>query len=261
MKFRVFAVLICLSLSLFGSGCAGEEDLPIPEQKASVKKPIVRPLPAETPPAEPSPEQDNDNKPKEAMDAGAVTEKKTENIPEEKPEVKSVEKEEVKGVYVTRKGDTLSGIAGRKNVMDDPMKWTILYLLNLEQLKDMKTGLDLPDRPLPAGINLNLITEQEFKDNLKKMDQHLWVINILSSTKREKVIPVAIRLINEGYFVYITRATIKGKEWMRLRVGFFKSRNVTDIKGERIKGILRISDIWTTKTGNEEFQEFAGYYS
>jgi hypothetical protein len=161
---------------------------------------------------------------------------------------------------LTVKGDTLSIIAGRDNVMGDPLKWPLLYRLNIEQIKDT-AGVDLPHSQLAEGIKLKLITGEQLKKNLKAMPENLWVINIVSSTTEEKINPVAVKLIREGYYVYITTANVKGQDWMRLRAGFFQDRNVTDIKGKMIKDLLNISDIWTTKIKADEFREYAGYLS
>jgi hypothetical protein len=62
-----------------------------------------------------------------------------------------------------------------------------------------------------------------------------------------------------GFPVYIVRANVKGKEYMRLRVGFFKNRSEADEAGKKIKEQLKFQDSWSTKADKEEYEEVAGF--
>ena len=88
-----------------------------------------------------------------------------------------------------------------------------------------------------------------------------WVVNVLSATKYKRIVPATIRLIQQGYPVYLTSAVVEGKEWMRLRIGFFKSRMEAETEGERIMAELDFADSWTTKVGAEELAEYGGFGS
>jgi cell division septation protein DedD len=82
---------------------------------------------------------------------------------------------------------------------------------------------------------------------------------VLSTPNKKEIIPATMRLLHEGYLAYITRTNIKGKDYMRLRVGFFGKKAEADAAGEKIKALLNLGDPWKTKAGKEEFKEFAGY--
>jgi hypothetical protein len=69
-----------------------------------------------------------------------------------------------------------------------------------------------------------------------------------------------VALVKEGYPVYIVRANVQGKDYMRLRVGFFKSRSEADEVGKKIKGQLNFQDSWSTKPDKEEYEEVAGFF-
>jgi cell division septation protein DedD len=75
----------------------------------------------------------------------------------------------------------------------------------------------------------------------------------------EKINPFAANLIANGYLVYITRVKVKGRDWTRLRVGFFKDRTDADRQGKRIMAMLNLTDSWVTKVEKEELEEFGGY--
>ena len=260
MKIPVTIFSVCLTLFLLCSGCTTEEEVPPPVKKIRIVKPVKRPPPerAETPIAgkefKPEPEK------KEAGEVKpAVVEKNASKKSEKDAGEKETPKAEETGYYVVKKGDSLSGIAGRAAGYKDPLKWPVLYRINMDKLDKMERGEDFPDRYLPEGVKLKINTPEEVKENLKKRPYHKWVVNILSATTRGEVIAAATKLINNGCPVYITTAKVKGKDWMRLRVGFFKKKKEADAKGREIMAILNLSDLWITKIDKKEFEEFGGY--
>jgi hypothetical protein len=166
---------------------------------------------------------------------------------------------EEKGYYIVKKGDSLSSIAGKKEVYDDPLKWPILYRLNLDKLSHIPVSQDFADKEIPENLKIRFLTSAEVKENLKRRNHGFWVVNILSATTNKKIVPPAVKLIKEGYPVYIASAKVKGKDWMRLRVGFFKDRKEADTTGKKIMGIINLTDSWNTKVDEKEIEEFGGY--
>jgi type VI secretion system protein ImpK len=164
-----------------------------------------------------------------------------------------------KGDYKARAGDTLSSIAGRGDVYGDPTKWTVLYRHNLKELGDLKAGGDLPERPLSPGMKLKTVTAREFQENLKKRAEDLWVINVLSTAFYDKLVKAAVEVIKMGYPTYVTKVKSEGKEWIRLRAGFFKTKAGADEEAKKIRAALRLPKIWTAKMSKEEFEKYAGY--
>jgi len=189
----------------------------------------------------------------------AAVEQKALTIPETDAKEKETAVEEVTGYYTVKKGDSLSGIAAREDVYGDSLKWPILYRLSMDELGKLKLGEILPDRELPEGVRLKTISPDEAKENLRTRLHNVWAVNVLSATTNGKIIPPAIRLINNGYPAYITRAKIKGKDWLRLRVGFFKNRAEADTEGKKIMAMLKLADSWVVKVGQKELEEFGGY--
>jgi hypothetical protein len=163
------------------------------------------------------------------------------------------------GYYYIKKGDSLARIAGRKDVYGDPLKWPILCRLNMDKLGKMAVWDDFADRPLLEGMRLKIITPDEKKENLEKRANKRWVVNVLSTPNKKEIIPATVKLLQEGYLAYITRTKVKGKDYMRLRVGFFGEKAEADAAGEMIKALLNFGDPWKTKAGKEEFRDFGGY--
>jgi hypothetical protein len=235
----LFSILI---ISIFiGTGCSGEEPSSSPEENVVVRRPIE-----------------------------AVSKEKAETVTgtrdvvaaiEEKPREK---KEDIqggaeKGYYITETGDSLSKIAGRKDVYGDILKWPIIYRMNMGVLDGLAKDMISPNAKIPAGIRLKIVSSLEVQENLTKSPKDYWIINVLSAQEEEVIVPHAIKLIRSGYPAYITTADIKGKEWMRLRVGFFGQKEDADREGKKLIDLLGFTDIWTTKVGDIERGEYGGY--
>lgn len=284
MKSLVITISICLSFLLLGVGCSKEEQPPPQVQKPRVVKPIVKPAPEKIKTSITGEEEMSKTEEQEEIEVktAAVEEiiaeapettetgttgKKTSEVRVKKVviEEKAAETPEPPettetGYYIVKKDDSLSSISGREDVYGDPAKWPIVYRLNMDNLGNLGLGENFPDRELSEGVRLKIITPDEARENLKKRANDLWVVNIISATTKGEVIPPAIRLIKDGYKVYFTKVKVKGNEWMRLRVGFFKNKTEADAEGQEIMAMLNFSDSWTTKIGKREFAEFGGYY-
>jgi cell division septation protein DedD len=167
--------------------------------------------------------------------------------------------EEQKGYYSVRKGDSLMKIAGREDTMQDPLKWPILLRLNRDKLGDLPVGEGLATWELSPGTQLRFITPRQAKEGLKGSSVSLWVVNVISTPKDAEIVSPAATLAKQGYPVYITRARVKETDYLRLRVGFFANKTEASVKGEEIKNLLKLKDIWITKADDAEYKEIAGF--
>jgi hypothetical protein len=253
MKFAAAMFLAGMTLIII-SGCSNEEEsLDFSDENARIRRPIKKPPQdmkirevSEISRHETAPENKNLNV--------------TESSEKRKPIKTGVDTGKKKtGFYTTKKGDSLLSIAAKDEIYGDPLKWTILYRYNRESLSGIFGKGDLPDMELPENIPLKIITTGEFKENLQNKSRSYVVINVLSSRQMEKIAPYAIRIIDNNYPVYLTRLEIEGEEWLRLRVGFFDTREDAEKVNKRIKTLIDIPDIWVTTVGDIEFGEFGGY--
>jgi hypothetical protein len=200
----------------------------------------------------------------------------------EKPEEQEVLKEE-DGYYKVQKGDNLSKVAGREDVYGNTLMWPSLFRLNMDRLGGMKVAeaFDLKwsslfrlntDRSngvnvlenfeaeeLPEGLNLNFVTEKDAKENLAKVAQKIWVVSVISSQNMKSLVPPAITLMKNGYRVYISEAKVKGRDWMRLRVGFFETHQEATEEGEKIMSMLGEDETWVTRIAQSELENYGRY--
>jgi hypothetical protein len=158
--------------------------------------------------------------------------------------------------YQVKEGETLAGIAGK--VYADPLKWPILYRMNLDALEGLPAGRNMREIGLGGGIGLRIVTPEK-KDEMLRKRANLWVVNVLSATTEEKVSPIVAELARNRYPVYLSTARVKEKDWIRVRVGFFMNRAEAEAQGQRIMGLLGIDNCWVDKVNGMEFREFAGY--
>lgn len=265
---RIFVVL------LFALGaCSGEDQKPpqtpppkvvqpIKPSAADIEKPVSTVAEEKKPQVEEKAQTEKTAVPQEKTSAAPTPAASEKKVVSEEPTTAQAKKKdrEEPGIYLVKKGDSLSIIAARADVLKDPLKWPILLSLNKDNLGGWATGEDLPDRELPQGTKLKVVTAKEARANLKKGTVALWVVNVLSATTNAEIVPPAVTLVKQGYPVYIVRANVKGKEYMRLRVGFFKKRSEADEVGKKIKDQLNFQDSWSTKADKEEYEEVAGFF-
>ena len=271
MKVSMMRIFMVLLFAL--AACSAEDQQPPQTPPPKVVQPIKPPTAdVEKPTATLAEEKKPQAQEKAPMEKPAVSPEKPGIVPKPEAEDKKVASEEPTTTqakkkekdepdfYVVKKGDSLSSIAARTDVLKDPLKWPILLRLNRDKLGDWAAGEDLPDRDLPQGTKLKVITAREARASFKKETGTLWVVNVLSAATREEIVPPAVTLVKQGYPVYIVRANVQGKDYMRLRVGFFKNRSETDEVGKKIKEQLNFQDSWSTKADEEEYEEVAGFF-
>ncbi len=172
---------------------------------------------------------------------------------------KQTPQEHDKNIYLTKKGETLSEIAGKASIYNNPLNWLFLYRDNAEILSSIKDKDNIYEASLPAGLRLKILSREEIKKNLEKRPPYYFTVNVMSSPYMKKIAPQAVKLIDEGYYAYLTSAVVNGRQWYRLRTGFYKTRSEANSVGDKIKTHLNISDIWTARIGAEEFHDFGGY--
>ena len=161
------------------------------------------------------------------------------------------------GFYKVQKGDSLYRIAGRKEVYNDPMRWPSLFRLNMDKLDQMKVGEGFQHKELPEGLELRFTPPSEAAENLDKLGPKPWVVNVMSVENPGRIVPAATALMKKGYRVYLTKARIKGKDWIRLRVGFFKDSAEAGAVRKEIMPLVK--DAWLAKIGNRELEKFGGF--
>ncbi|MBN2417745.1 MAG: hypothetical protein JXL81_00030 [Deltaproteobacteria bacterium] len=248
MKSAYTMLFILVALFLVLSGCS-EEKPDNYENKNVVRKVIQKPVMSAGAPEDTGKEiidiskQNTDN-----ITAEEVTEQPVPVVP--------VQEEKT---YVTEEGDTLSGISAKTDIYNNPLKWPLLYRDNPEAFSFINDKANLSDTGLPAGIRLKIMSEEEMKKNLENRAGSHYVANIISSPNIKEIASQVVRLIDAGYFVYISSAMVDDREWYRLRTEFYKTRSEANKVGEEIRTHLNIPDIWTVKIGDEEFHEFGGY--
>lgn len=243
-------------------GCSGDEQTTTPTGNPKVVKAIVKPeqkVKAEIESSQEVGHPDPANPGEEAPSPG-LPEKEVQRPDAGEKTKAGREIEGDRGHYVVRQGDSLSAIAGRDEIYGDPLKWPILCRYNMDKLDAMMgMGDNFPAEELPAEMRLRIVDAKEMRKNLQERGGRTWVINAFSSVTSEEIVPTAMRLLRNGYPVYLTRVKVKDKDWLRIRVGFYATRTEAEEEGKRVKAVLHSDDLWVTKIGKPEFEEFAGY--
>ena len=243
------AISFVFFVLLMSSACSNEEQQETGPHKmvVSIKKPVQKSTDALL-------------TGKKAMSKSvSLTTKKNAPMEKEGPVLPSNVEKPREGYYKVIKGDTLFKIAGKEEAYGNPFKWPSLFLHNMGILKDMEVSGNFDKKELPEGLDLKFTTSKEAMKNLKKLKQKPWAVNIFSSQTTQEMVPLAVKLMKKNYPVYIVKAKIKGANWIRLRVGFFKNAAEARVVSKKISSIVDVHDAWITKIEKKEFEEFGGY--
>jgi hypothetical protein len=271
-----FIFLLLFTITVFsGGGCSNEEPLPV--KPAAKKRVIVRmkihdmsqkvaPSPAavETRNTDPS---DSGEKSRAGIsndldtvkDEAAVTPANHLDASEETIPPKAASLKVSDDLYIVQESDTLSVIAGRPDVYGDPLKWPSLFRLNMEKLAGIARAVGFENAVLPQDMELKFVNPFDRQENLRKNKKLKWIVNVISEKDTNKITPLALRLMMNGYCVYITRVTVKGSDWMRLRVGFFKNQQMARASLDKIRSLTGVNEAWISRASKSEALEFAGY--
>jgi hypothetical protein len=167
-------------------------------------------------------------------------------------------------IYLTKKGDTLTKIAGSPDLYGSELKWPLIYSLNRSELNFLKEeDVSVEDRILPIGINLAILLPHEAKKSrlyVSLCEEYIWVINVSSSINKNKINKLASNLIESDYFVYFTLFDYEKKKYLRLRVGFYPSKEEAELDARVLRVKLDMPDIWVTRAKKDEIAEFVGFF-
>jgi len=257
----IFFGIVAFLIFLGAYGCGKEEKAEVPKAKTIVRMKIHE-MKVKTHPSKAMMKKKEQKGPVALSKVASASKKPTPPVAPAKGGagiVTSGRGAEKAGHYKVKKGDSLASIAAQEGVYGDPLKWPSLYRLNMGRLKKMGISEDLDKRALPEGIELGFVTPGQARENTKRLSGKHWVVNVFSSPEISKIVPLAVKLMQSGYHVYITKAKVKGKEWIRLRAGFFKNRREASAAGKKMMSLLKINGAWVAKIGKEERKRFAGY--
>jgi len=241
----ILSILLCSLLSL--AGCSEKKaDNKAVSEKTIVKRPIMIP-----------PEEKIADRKTAAEEPVAATKDPVEAAEEKKTdEIKDAGEERH---YIAPGDESLLMIAAREDVYGNPLKWIVLYRLNRDSFNDINKDESFPDKFVPAETRLLISEPRAPEKAVHNASIEHWVVNVLSSTEGEMIAPDAIKLVDSGYYAYITVANVKGHEYTRLRVGFYDDRSTAEAEAKKISEMLDVSDVWTTTADKSEFNEYGGY--
>ena len=164
------------------------------------------------------------------------------------------------GYYVTQEGDSLSVIAGLSEVYADPLKWPSLFRLNAREFDESEVRRGFQDKELTEGLELRFVTPQEAEENLMNLGRKRWAVSVVSVQRPASIAPLVSSLTRNGFQSYITEAEVDGKQWTRLRVGFFEDHAEAKRNAEMIGSLLSMTvEPMPVKISDSELDRFGGY--
>jgi len=104
-------------------------------------------------------------------------------------------------------------------------------------------------------LTLQYAVPREASEHLAALRNKPWVVNVASVQNSRRIVLYAVKLMKAGYHVYLTRAQVSGKDWTRLRVGFYANRAEAFNAATQIKALLAPPEKpWIIRIGKEEIE-------
>lgn len=79
-----------------------------------------------------------------------------------------------------------------------------------------------------------------------------WAVHIASYTSMGEAQTIVKKLKQDNYNAYVTEFNLKGRQWFRVRIGFYASEKDAKEVGRKISSSYNISGIWTVKPMKKE---------
>lgn len=79
-----------------------------------------------------------------------------------------------------------------------------------------------------------------------------WAVHIASYTSMGEAQTIVKKLKQDNYNAYVTEFNLKGRQWFRVRIGFYASEKDAKEAGRKISSSYNISGIWTVKPMKKE---------
>lgn len=87
--------------------------------------------------------------------------------------------------------------------------------------------------------------------------QKTWALNVVSTTDPKLAFDIMRRLQTTDHTVYTYKFTTQGKDWHRVRLGFFATREEAEKANQRLMAQMNTPNSWIVQPGPEELALYA----
>ncbi|MBI5327626.1 MAG: SPOR domain-containing protein [Deltaproteobacteria bacterium] len=127
----------------------------------------------------------------------------------------------------------------------------------VKKKEDVKTMIEKkPQDKVSAPERETTVKKEEQKPSVsKKTTYKPWVVHIASYVSREEAEAMVKRFKQDNYNAYVTEFDFKGKQWYRLRIGFYSSASEARAVGQKISNGYNINGIWPVRPVKKEIMD------
>ena len=84
-----------------------------------------------------------------------------------------------------------------------------------------------------------------------------WAVHVASYVTKDEAVSMEKKLKDGGYSAYVTEFNLKGKQWYRLRVGFYQSEGEAKGAGKKIEKAYGVARTWHVKPTRKEILSYS----
>ncbi|MBI4081899.1 MAG: SPOR domain-containing protein [Candidatus Lambdaproteobacteria bacterium] len=138
--------------------------------------------------------------------------------------------------YKVREGDNLWTIASKGKLVNNPWEWRTILVQNKDKIDYafvsetdgrwrvmVETGEVLTVSGGPTGKAEGPVTKKYAVQLVALLD-----------TRLDTAMKIVKALLAEGQYAYLYRTEVNGRQWYRIRAGFFESKDAAEEKGKEI---------------------------
>ena len=144
-------------------------------------------------------------------------------------------------------------VTSKKKVVEKP-RLTIAPPVE-QRLPEMAEEPTLPTPEIVEEPTLPTFIEQKEIPPPVTASLHPWAVQVSASQSYTHAKELKDVLKNKGFPAYLTEATVKGKKWYRVRLGFYSTKKEAVEVGKRIASEFKIKHSWPVQPTNEEIEK------
>ena len=139
--------------------------------------------------------------------------------------------------HVVAEGENLWHIAQQGKLVDNAYEWSTILAQNRDKVDYAFIGAGRGGWKVLIEPGRELVVRERAPEPLPAELPRKWALQVASLTEQQQALAVRIvgALLRDGHFAYTYRTEVGGKNWYRIRAGFFESSAQAKAAGRAIR--------------------------